>query len=72
MKKSLMPTKKENIVDPWLLLSAMKCFMPHKEKEKRKRNVRPWLLLSTMKCFLPTKPDTRIHALLFNCKRFRV
>jgi hypothetical protein len=32
MKNSFMPTKKENIVDPWLLLSAMKCFMPPKKK----------------------------------------
>jgi len=34
MKNSFMPTKKENIVDPWLLLSAMKCFMPPPQKKK--------------------------------------
>jgi hypothetical protein len=55
MKK--MPTKRENIVDPWLLLFALKCFMPPK-KRKKERNVNPWLLLSTMKCYLPTKPET--------------
>jgi hypothetical protein len=36
MKKSFMPTKKENFVDPWLLLSAMKCFMLPKKKKKEK------------------------------------
>jgi hypothetical protein len=37
MKKSFMPTKKENIVDPWLLLSANEVLhAPPKKKKKEK------------------------------------
>jgi hypothetical protein len=39
MKKSFMPTKKENIVDPWLLLSAMKRIMPPKSKKKKRKGM---------------------------------
>jgi hypothetical protein len=73
MKKSFMPTRKRKHRRS---LAASFCnevlHAPPQKKGKKKRNVNPWLLLSTMKCFLPTKPETRIHAHPFNCKRFRV